>query len=81
MHAWFRGIAEQLAAEKDVRQIMVLGEEGIDEVFAELADAAAAATSPDDDDAELTPKKKRKWKPRRESNDLQFGASASMPRR
>jgi hypothetical protein len=40
MHAWFRGIAERVAAEKDVRQIMAIGESGIDEVFAELADAA-----------------------------------------
>jgi hypothetical protein len=40
MHAWFRSIAERVAAEKDVRQIMVIGESGIDEVFAELADAA-----------------------------------------
>lgn len=40
MHAWFRSIAERVAAEKDVRQVMVIGETGIDEVFAELADAA-----------------------------------------
>jgi uncharacterized protein involved in type VI secretion and phage assembly len=42
MHAWLRSVAERFAAESDVRTIMALGEEGIDEVFAELADAAAA---------------------------------------
>jgi hypothetical protein len=40
MHAWLRSVAERFAAEKDVRTIMALGEEGIDQVFAELADAA-----------------------------------------
>lgn len=40
MHSWFRGIAERIAAEKDIRAIMALGENGIDEVFAELASAA-----------------------------------------
>jgi phage terminase Nu1 subunit (DNA packaging protein) len=56
IHAWFRGIAEQLAATSDVRTIMVLGEEGIDDVFAQLARAAAAGdfAADDEDDAELT---------------------------
>lgn len=40
MHAWFRGEVERLAAERDERAIMSLGEEGIDRVFAELADMA-----------------------------------------
>jgi hypothetical protein len=56
MHAWFRGVAEQLAATTDVRTVMVLGEEGIDDVFAQLARAAAAGDfAADDEDAELTP--------------------------
>lgn len=41
MHAWFRGEAERLAVERDVRTIMTIGETGIDQVFAELADMAA----------------------------------------
>lgn len=40
MHAWYRSIAERLAAEKDIRAVISLGEEGIDQVFNELADAA-----------------------------------------
>jgi hypothetical protein len=43
-------IAEQFAAEKDVRQIMRLGEKGIDEVFAQLADAADRGDFAGDDD-------------------------------
>lgn len=56
VHSWFRGVAEQLAATIDVRQIMVLGEEGIDDVFAQLARAAAAGdfAGMDEDDGELT---------------------------
>lgn len=41
MQAWFRGEAERLAAERDVRTIMALGEDGIDRVFTDLADMAA----------------------------------------
>jgi hypothetical protein len=56
MHAWLRGHAERFAAEKDVRTIMAIGEAGIDEVFAELADAAdrgeLAAGADDDVSAE-----------------------------
>jgi hypothetical protein len=57
VHAWFRGAAEQLAATTDVRTIMVLGEEGIDDLFAQLARAAIAGdfAANDEDDAELTP--------------------------
>lgn len=40
MHAWFFSVSERLAATSDVRAIMTLGEEGIDQVFAELAAAA-----------------------------------------
>jgi hypothetical protein len=58
VHSWFRGAAEQLAALTDVRAIMVLGEEGIDEVFAQLSRAAASgdfAAIDDEPDADLTP--------------------------
>lgn len=41
IQAWFRGEAERFAAERDIRAIMALGEAGIDQVFAELADMAA----------------------------------------
>lgn len=55
MHAWFRSQAERLAAEKDVRQVMAIGESGIDQVFAELADAADSGEFAGDDvDADLT---------------------------
>jgi hypothetical protein len=54
MHAWLRGQAERFAAEKDVRQIMAIGEAGIDEVFAELADAAERGEFAGDD-GDLTP--------------------------
>lgn len=50
MHAWLRANSERFAAEKDVRQIMALGEAGIDEVFAELAAAAEAGAFAGDDD-------------------------------
>lgn len=50
MQAWFRGEAEHLAAERDVRAIMVLGEQGIDRVFAELADMAAEGAFGADDE-------------------------------
>lgn len=53
MHAWLRSVAERFAAEKDVRTIMALGEEGIDQVFAELADAALSGAFAATDD-ELT---------------------------
>lgn len=53
MHAWFRGSAERLAAERDVRAVMMIGEDGIDQVFSELAEAAAdgafAAEEAEDD--------------------------------
>lgn len=54
MHAWLRSNAERFAAEKDVRQIMAFGEAGIDEVFAELADAAQRGDFAGADD-DLTP--------------------------
>ncbi len=40
MHAWFFGIAERLAATADAREVMAIGEQGIDQVFDELAHAA-----------------------------------------
>lgn len=55
MHAWFRTVAERIAAEKDVRQVMAIGEAGIDEVFTELADAAERGDFAGDDDADLSP--------------------------
>lgn len=54
VHSWFSGEAEKLAAARDVRAVMAIGEEGIDRVFAELADAAARGEFAEDDD-ELTP--------------------------
>jgi len=54
MQSWLRGIAERFAATADVRAIMSLGEEGIDEVFAELA-AAAARGDLSGDEEDLTP--------------------------
>lgn len=55
MQAWLRGNAERFAAEKDVRQIMAIGEAGIDEVFAELADAAARGEFAGGEADDLTP--------------------------
>lgn len=53
LQAWFRSVAERLAAEREVRAVMMIGEEGIDGVFAELANDAAegvfAAVEPEDD--------------------------------
>lgn len=54
MQAWLRGIAERFAATSDLRTIMAIGEEGIDQVFAELASAAANGEFAGDED-ELTP--------------------------
>jgi hypothetical protein len=55
IHAWFRGEAERFAAVRDVREIMTIGEKGIDQVFADLADQAAAGgfTGEDAEDPEL----------------------------
>jgi hypothetical protein len=53
MHAWLRSNAERFASEKDVRTIMAIGEAGIDEVFAELADAADRGELAGHDDDEL----------------------------
>jgi hypothetical protein len=50
MQAWFRGEAERFASEREVRTIMVIGEEGIDRVFAELADMAADGAFGADDE-------------------------------
>jgi hypothetical protein len=50
MHAWMRSVGERFAAEKDVRQIMAIGEEGIDQVFNEMADAAARGDFAGDED-------------------------------
>lgn len=57
IQAWFRGEAERLAAEKDVRTIMGIGEAGIDQVFADLADMAADGAFGEDepDEAEIEP--------------------------
>lgn len=49
MQAWLRSVAERFAAERDARAIMTLGEEGIDRVFDELADAAESGVFADDD--------------------------------
>lgn len=54
MHAWLRSVAERFAAEKDVRTIMALGEAGVDQVFAELADAAGRGEFAGDDEEDLT---------------------------
>lgn len=52
MQAWFFSVAERLAATSDVRTLMTIGEEGIDQVFAELAAAAErGAFSGDGDEA------------------------------
>jgi hypothetical protein len=51
MQAWFRAQAERFAAERDPRTLMALGEEGIDQVFSELADAAAAGAFAEDEDS------------------------------
>jgi hypothetical protein len=55
IHAWFRGEAEHFAAVRDVREIMSIGEKGIDQVFADLADQAAAGgfASEDAEDPDL----------------------------
>jgi hypothetical protein len=58
MHAWLRSNAERFAAEKDVRQIMAFGEAGIDEVFAELAEAAVRGDLAGDNDEDLTAEEK-----------------------
>lgn len=50
MHAWYRSVAERLAAEKDIRAVISLGEEGIDQVFTELADAAELGELAGDDE-------------------------------
>lgn len=50
MHSWFRGEAERFAAEREVRTIMTIGEEGIDRVFAELAEMAGRGEFADDDE-------------------------------
>lgn len=55
VQAWFRGLAEQLAATTDVRSIMVIGEEGIDQVFTDLANAAQRGELAGDEDGDLTP--------------------------
>lgn len=54
MQAWLRGVAERFAATSDVRTIMAIGEEGIDQVFAELAAAAARGDLSGDED-DLSP--------------------------
>jgi hypothetical protein len=42
IQGWFRGEAERLAAERDIRVIISICEEGIDRIFVDLADQAAA---------------------------------------
>lgn len=55
MHAWVRGIAERLAATSDVRALMTFCEEGIDQVFAELASAAQRGDfAGEEEDTEIT---------------------------
>jgi hypothetical protein len=58
MHAWLRSNAERFAAEKDVRQIITLGEAGIDQVFAELADSAARGDFAGQEDDDLSAEEK-----------------------
>lgn len=58
MHAWLRSVAERFAAEKDVRAIMALGEEGIDQVFSELASAAERGEFAGDEADDLTPEER-----------------------
>lgn len=48
-HAWFRGVAEQLAATRELRIVMSIGEEGIDAIFADLAKMAAAGELVDEE--------------------------------
>jgi len=55
IQAWFRGEAERFAAEREPRTIMAIGEEGIDRVFADLADAASRGDFAGDEDVELSP--------------------------
>ena len=54
LHAWLRSVAERFAAERDPRAIMAIGEEGIDGVFTELADAAGKGDFAGGDDDEVT---------------------------
>jgi len=54
MQAWLRTMAERFAAEREPRAIVTLGEEGIDQVFAELADQAGRGDFAGEDDDELT---------------------------
>jgi hypothetical protein len=62
IHAWLRSMAERFAAESDVRTIMAIGEEGIDQVFGELADAAERGDfAGDDADADLTVEEKAEF--------------------
>jgi hypothetical protein len=72
MHAWLRSQAERFAAEKDVRQIMAIGEAGIDEVFAELADAAERGEFAGGDD-DLTPEEVAELEAAAERMTFQFG--------
>lgn len=53
VQAFLRGEAERLAAERDIRVIMALLEQGIDRVFADLADAAEAGEFADTEEPEL----------------------------
>lgn len=53
MQSMARGLAERLAAERDIRTIMSLLETEIDRVFEELANDAEAGAFADDDDAAL----------------------------
>lgn len=50
MHAWLRSVAERFAAERDVRAIMAIGEEGIDQIFEELANQAGRGEFAGDDE-------------------------------
>ena len=57
IHAWFRSEAERFAAEKDIRTVMAIGENGIDQVFSELAEAAERGDFAGDEE-DLTPEEK-----------------------
>jgi len=55
IHSWARNIAERVAAEKDIRQVQAIFEDGIDQVFRELADAAQRGDlAGDSDEPDLT---------------------------
>ncbi|MFN3943904.1 MAG: hypothetical protein ACK4K7_03095 [Allosphingosinicella sp.] len=54
VHAWYRSVAERITAERDLRRVLAIGEEGIDRLFEELADAAEmGAFAPDEEELDV----------------------------